>query len=1448
MRDRYDFSKSTQNPYANRKKDSRAQLEELLGVDADDNLKLTSYEGDRLEYKEGFTWSYRAMYARTLAAFANNKGGFIVFGVEDESRKIVGMKNDDFENIDPAEITQYLNSAFEPALEWEKIDYKCSGLKLGVLSVKSSRGKPVFCKRNDGRYLKDREIYYRYAARTERIQRAEYQEITNQNLNNIGGIENRATDAAAEREGRQLPKNRISAGVSEQTGGSRRLSDSFVLNPTAKSLPADLCPTDQKMLHRDNVVQALFDFWSRRQSEGVLVWLSGPPRSGRTTVLQHFSRTVADDREAEGSTAILHLQLGTSQRPIRTFYRAMSDAEVSSRHPAYGDSNDEDEDEGNTFRSLFDSRIPGLPGQCKLIVIMEDFDEIVHDDIQVGELRTILNSVPLRSSFILLESYGKGLSTQGNLHNLVNLPPFDAVQAQDLLVAEGQPEERAAGAIEKLTAHADQFFHPGILKQGAIQHDPAFADLLGEEPTAEDLALSIMEEASDLAREIVERCCKAEDCEAGASLRSLMAMSVFSKADICAKTLKAAGLEPIPGNHLRRIRWLGDGLSNCTNLMGFGRDAMRELTARTLSDEYSHGSNNRHNLLAAIKSLTEVLFDSHAQGERPLADILDEAVAWLRRRVPEESDLISEFQALLISESAGDSVLPVPMEEEQSTAESLFDIGKDQSNMDAAIAALTLYSRPGIDSGIESFVQQRDKFLESLDSVSALVDAGSALNPRQLTAYDTAMYFGCRRFHQFDRGLSARKKLYDAQFAEDGGARVRPDEVMGRASLSFLMNLADASLSLGNVAEAKKYADHAGRRLATELNCPTDSHFRWLSARFRLLQARLTTDPARCLENLTGAAECVELTPEDSRGTHFYLRIVRRLVEADGDESGRRQHVERARERLKENLGPSEDWALSILVPFAALMREEASRSWDSDYQSKRAKEALGLFRARDGGRMREDIRLNPQASLVLARIQAFLGDESGALANCEAAMALNPTAATWLFRLRLLDDPGSAKQDWHGDAEFGGTTSPISRPLREAIKNLQTFIKGHDLSSPPYGRVMLWVTQRKWRSEGSLDRAVARQLKERDIDYKSLPIAERQRHLNILFNRRSRQIDGIKNRFGPMIPLVMADFGNTAQYIRSSAVLTGNPPDTTAAMAILDAGLKQWPNNHFLTFQKSEYQRYLWNQETAIVGFRKLRSSASDGVLRRRASVALVRSLHSAAVYSEDFIESKREDFLEEAQSVLSDLSGSFDDAIELAILKDHVALESGQSVDWSTMDEMHEKIVGNVTGFPNTLIANYKNIYGLKDQAPISTSEALQHDFTNPEILGLAGFLYLRRAEKKIGNRVLEDYECAIGYFLAQSMMEKAAHGHELPTTSFRIGRAILSAAESFQRVNPIGGLSIDDRRRDQLAEAEAKFSSVVSRSAGQFRDKARENQSHAAQVRAGFLRDAAAKRAGE
>lgn len=138
--------------------------------------RIISRESSWLEFKESFNWNSKDRYAKSIVAFANNKGGYIVFGIKDQPRDLVGLQSNNFETLDEAKITEYLNTVFSPEIIFEKFIVAINNKNVGIIYTHKSDDKPIICVKNDGE-LKESDIYYRYNARSEKIKYPELKKI-----------------------------------------------------------------------------------------------------------------------------------------------------------------------------------------------------------------------------------------------------------------------------------------------------------------------------------------------------------------------------------------------------------------------------------------------------------------------------------------------------------------------------------------------------------------------------------------------------------------------------------------------------------------------------------------------------------------------------------------------------------------------------------------------------------------------------------------------------------------------------------------------------------------------------------------------------------------------------------------------------------------------------------------------------------------------------------------------------------------------------------------------------------------------------------------------------------------------------------------------------------------------------------------------------------------------
>lgn len=143
---------------------------------------IGSRESSWLEFKENFSFGDLADYARTMAAFANNNGGYIIFGIKDNPREIKGVDIQKFESIEIAKLTEGLNEIFSPEIEWELGIFRWENKDFGLIYANQSIQKPVVSRKVYGQEIKEADIFYRYHGRTERIKFPELSKIISERL------------------------------------------------------------------------------------------------------------------------------------------------------------------------------------------------------------------------------------------------------------------------------------------------------------------------------------------------------------------------------------------------------------------------------------------------------------------------------------------------------------------------------------------------------------------------------------------------------------------------------------------------------------------------------------------------------------------------------------------------------------------------------------------------------------------------------------------------------------------------------------------------------------------------------------------------------------------------------------------------------------------------------------------------------------------------------------------------------------------------------------------------------------------------------------------------------------------------------------------------------------------------------------------------------------------
>lgn len=136
-------------------------------------------ETDRHECKLNFGFKHAGLWLRAVAALANNRGGYIFFGVHDKeespikgldkSYAVAGMTDKVFESADPAEFATKLKNSLDPTPRVQIAKFSISGMVIGVIYVEPHPSRPIIASCNVPEKFIEGEIYYRYPGQSTRI-------------------------------------------------------------------------------------------------------------------------------------------------------------------------------------------------------------------------------------------------------------------------------------------------------------------------------------------------------------------------------------------------------------------------------------------------------------------------------------------------------------------------------------------------------------------------------------------------------------------------------------------------------------------------------------------------------------------------------------------------------------------------------------------------------------------------------------------------------------------------------------------------------------------------------------------------------------------------------------------------------------------------------------------------------------------------------------------------------------------------------------------------------------------------------------------------------------------------------------------------------------------------------------------------------------------------------
>jgi hypothetical protein len=139
----------------------------------------TNLEDDEIEYKEIFNWedsSARNKYLKEIVALSNAGGGYLIFGVNDESGEIIGLSST--ANFDLKLFTDQLQKYFVPSIDISGRTYEHEGRILFIVYTDGYKEVPAVCIK-DGTDLKNGTLYWRYSGKAEPIKGADFHLLLN---------------------------------------------------------------------------------------------------------------------------------------------------------------------------------------------------------------------------------------------------------------------------------------------------------------------------------------------------------------------------------------------------------------------------------------------------------------------------------------------------------------------------------------------------------------------------------------------------------------------------------------------------------------------------------------------------------------------------------------------------------------------------------------------------------------------------------------------------------------------------------------------------------------------------------------------------------------------------------------------------------------------------------------------------------------------------------------------------------------------------------------------------------------------------------------------------------------------------------------------------------------------------------------------------------------------
>lgn len=153
-------------------------LRSFFSKNSDGAWRCNAGETDEFECKQNFNLRGFGKPLRTIAGFANNRGGYIFFGVKDkpDDFAVCGLADDRFTQTDQNKFSQTIRSVLEPTPRFRVASIALDDALVGVIYVEPHHSKPVIASKCEGE-VAEGAIYFRYSGESKLIRYSDLRAI-----------------------------------------------------------------------------------------------------------------------------------------------------------------------------------------------------------------------------------------------------------------------------------------------------------------------------------------------------------------------------------------------------------------------------------------------------------------------------------------------------------------------------------------------------------------------------------------------------------------------------------------------------------------------------------------------------------------------------------------------------------------------------------------------------------------------------------------------------------------------------------------------------------------------------------------------------------------------------------------------------------------------------------------------------------------------------------------------------------------------------------------------------------------------------------------------------------------------------------------------------------------------------------------------------------------------